>query len=271
MRAFDLTVLSGLLAVGAAVGACSGSSTTAGSGDGGSMGQTADGASDDAGSSNEDGGGADGSSGHLTDGSQGGDAQDASTTGGDGALGGDSAAGGDGAAGVQCGPGGSHSFPTFDKHCSTDPDCALVVHILSCCGNVLVMAINKNAVTAFNAAESTCNSQYPACGCASNSVSFDDGVSYYDTSNPTQAAAARCINNSCEATFTGPTFACGSVVCAKSLNYCEMQGSDAGAPTSECVFTGPPTSDAGLTCSSFAVGPGCSCAESQGNPIVTCP
>jgi hypothetical protein len=133
------------------------------------------------------------------------------------------------------------------------------------------MGINKNALSAFQAAESTCNSQYPACGCASNSVSFDDGVAYYDVGSPTQAAAARCVGTSCEAAFTGPTFPCGGVVCASGVNYCEVQGSDAGAPTSQCVFTGPPTNDAGLTCSSFAISPGCTCTETQGNPTVSCP
>jgi hypothetical protein len=173
-------------------------------------------------------------------------------------------------AGVHCWP-GTASFPTFDKHCSVASDCALVVHTLSCCGNVLVMAINGGAVPAFNAAEATCNSQYPACGCASNSVAIEDGVAYGNVASPTSAVSAACVATSCLATFTGPTFPCGGRVCATNVDYCEVQApADGAAPSFDCVFVGILAGDAGIGCANLSVAPGCTCAESQGHVTVTC-
>jgi hypothetical protein len=240
----------GLVAAGAVLTACDGS-TTAGAGpDAGSDAISGDDASSDATG--------------ASDASHAADAVEGSPGTGDAAT-------ETGTPGVQCGPGGTPSFPTFDKSCSTDADCALAVHTLSCCGNVLVMAVNKAAIPAFQAAESTCESQFPGCGCASNSVGFENGVAYGDTGNPTAAAAASCTGHSCIGTYTGPTFACGDRVCAQGADYCEVFSSADGAPpTYECVFTGVLAADAGVACGSFAIAAGCTCAQSQGNVTVTC-
>lgn len=259
MRSHGATSRSRPVVFAALLAACGGSATMAGGGDAASGAAPDDAASGDAGGTGPDGRGPQGS-----DAAQGGDALEAAANGGDAAADG-------GASGVQCGPAGPAAFPTFDKQCSTDADCVLAVHTLSCCGDVLVMAISQGALPAFQAAESTCSGQYPACGCASNSVTFENGVAYGGTSDPTSAAAARCVNHSCLATYTGPTFACGNGVCATRVGYCEVQAPADGAPPAyRCVFLGLPSGDAGITCSNFAVSPGCTCADNQGNATVTC-
>ncbi|MGH7436710.1 MAG: hypothetical protein ACRENE_13635 [Polyangiaceae bacterium] len=250
-----------LFSVAVVAAGCSGSQTTRNGGDAAATGPQGDAAADDVAAGGMDGGGSSGGSSSSGAGSSSGGR---SSSGGDAATDGASSA-------VQCGPGTTHSFPTFDRHCTTDADCTLAVHTLSCCGNVLVMGINKDAATAFQTAEATCNSQYPACGCSSNAVGFEDGVAYGQASSPTQAAAARCVNSSCFGAYTGTTFACGSSeVCATGADYCQVQAPADGAPPDySCSYLGQAT-DAGVSCSSFAISPGCTCATSQGNATVTC-
>jgi len=253
------TTLSGLVALGFVLTSCSGSSAPGAGGDAAATAMPGDGASSDATGEASAG-----------DGSSGSDALQSADTVED-SPGAQDAATETGAAGVQCGAQGPRSFPTFDKECSTDADCVLAVHTLSCCGDVLVMAINRGALSAFQAAESTCSSQYPACGCMSNSVTFENGVAYGGTSSPTSAAAASCVGGSCLAVFTGPTFACGGKACAAGVDYCEVQASADGAPPADgCVFVGFFSGDAGLGCSNLSVGAGCTCAQSQGDVTVTC-
>jgi hypothetical protein len=247
--------------------------TDAGGGDdsaessgGATSGGSSGGSGSDATGSNESGSGG----GASSSASGGVDASRESGSGSDGGGSGGDGGGAEDAGGVRCWP-GTASFPTFDKHCSAPSDCALAVHTLSCCGNVLVTAINSGAVPAFNDAEATCNSQYPACGCFSNSVTIEDGVAYGNVASPTSAVSAACVSNSCLATFTGPTFPCGDKVCGADVNYCEVQApTDGAAPSYGCVFVGFPTGDAAIGCGTFAVAPGCTCAESQGHVTVTC-
>jgi hypothetical protein len=247
------------LVLGFVLAGCSGSTVTGAGPDAGPSVISGDDASSDAAGEGSEG---DGSRGN--DAMQGADAIEAS-------LGGRDAATEAGAGGVQCGTQGPPSFPAFDKTCSTDADCVLAVHMLSCCGDVLVTAISRGALPAFQADESTCESQYPGCGCASNSVKFENGVAYGGTGNPTSAAAASCVAHSCLANFTGPTFPCGGQVCAAGVDYCEVQATaDGASPANECVFTGFTVGDAGVGCSSIAVATGCTCAQGQGNVTVTC-
>jgi hypothetical protein len=61
------------------------------------------------------------------------------------------------------------------------------------------------------------------------------------------------------------------VVCASGADYCEVQAPADGAPPAySCAYLGQPASDAGVSCSGFAISPGCTCATSQGNATVTC-
>lgn len=75
---------------------------------------------------------------------------------------------------VQCG-GSDFLFPTFDKNCGSDDDCALVFHTINCCGTEVALGINQEQLAFFNAAEAVCDSQYPGCGCAQDATRAEDG------------------------------------------------------------------------------------------------
>jgi hypothetical protein len=167
--------------------------------------------------------------------------------------------------GVQCGVSGPTSFPTFNKSCTNDSDCAPVTHFLGCCGATLIMAISTGAVPAFNAAESLCASQRPRCACQSNAVSVEDGVMYNGLPGQPSPVAALCVNGRCTAKYTGSTFVCGDKTCATDAGYCsETTAGDASAPTFQCELTG-----GGVTCANLNF-PGCTCTENQGEVFVTC-
>jgi hypothetical protein len=171
----------------------------------------------------------------------------------------------DSASGVQCGAGGTPRFPTFNKDCVSAQDCALVTHLTSCCGDTVVMAISAQLVPAFNAAEATCEAQYPACGCASDIVTVEDGSKFRGVSGA-QPVAAFCDNNTCRAKSTQPTFACGDKSCLVSGNYCQSYtpAPDAGTIDS-CVFTG-----SAVACGGFAISPGCTCSMDGGDVFDIC-
>jgi hypothetical protein len=67
-------------------------------------------------------------------------------------------------------------FPTFDRSCATAMDCVIAAHQTDCCGTLRAMGIRASEQTAFQAAESACIAMYPACGCASNLITTDDGA-----------------------------------------------------------------------------------------------
>ena len=171
---------------------------------------------------------------------------------------------------VQCGPGANPSFPTFDKQCGGDGDCALVNHTTSCCGTYLIMSIAQAGVPAFRDAEAKCDAQYPACGCASNEVFVEDGAILSSNGGQTSAVMARCESGACRAVDTGPTFACGDQTCA-NVDYCyaHAHAADASAPvmTYSCVFAG---GSVVTSCSGIAISAGCTCAANQGDVTVTC-
>ncbi|MFV8750894.1 hypothetical protein ACNOYE_10130 [Nannocystaceae bacterium ST9] len=91
--------------------------------------------------------------------------------------------------GVMC-PG---VFPSFDKSCGVDSDCAVVVHTTDCCGNSVAWGINLAEVDAFAAAEAICDGQYPQCDCAAWPTVAEDGNSAED---PTLFAAS-CDQGQC--------------------------------------------------------------------------
>jgi hypothetical protein len=84
-------------------------------------------------------------------------------------------------------------FPQFDKTCSNDDDCAVVIHTTDCCGNSVALGINEVEVDAFEAAEAICDSQYPPCGCPAGPTLAEDGNQVFD---PDQLAV-ECTMGSC--------------------------------------------------------------------------
>jgi hypothetical protein len=66
-------------------------------------------------------------------------------------------------------------FPTFDKTCSTVSDCTIVHHQLDCCGSREALGIANSAVPTFDAAETACEAESPACECAEAPEVAEDG------------------------------------------------------------------------------------------------
>lgn len=84
-------------------------------------------------------------------------------------------------------------FPDFDKTCSVDEDCAVVVHTTDCCGNSVAWGINMAEVDAFDAAEAICDGQYPPCGCPQGPTIAEDGNAVF---GPNELAVG-CTMGSC--------------------------------------------------------------------------
>jgi hypothetical protein len=155
-------------------------------------------------------------------------------------------------------------FPEFDRSCSTAADCSLVAHTTNCCGARLAMGIASSETPAFNSAESICDAQYPACGCAAQGVQVEDGT---QVGWSWQAEVkASCDSGSCKAHYAGTTFSCGTNTCTDK-QYCSMSsGGPAGTvPSANCVQT------ACTDCACLKVdSAGCSCSVSNGHLVVSC-
>jgi hypothetical protein len=115
-----------------------------------------------------------------------------------GGGGGGTTSGGGGVSGGSAGSGGTEAvdcskrpiqFPSFDRSCSMPSDCVAAVHQLTCCGTRVVTGIKASELARFNAAEMTCESQYPACGCAEQPMQTDTG----------QVAAGMAVAVECQA------------------------------------------------------------------------
>jgi hypothetical protein len=191
--------------------------------------------------------------------------------GGSAATGGIPATGDAGAGGVLVDPdevqcaADNPTFPEFDKSCSSVDECALVSHTTDCCGSQLRMAINQSEVERFDAAEAVCSAQYPACGCAAQGVSAEDGtlVSWSDV----DSIVAECSQGRCQSRVAGDTYACGTATCT-SAQYCTVVygGTPESTPSYSCSPLGG-CSD----CDCLAVSAGCDCAvDQQGFIQVAC-
>ena len=67
-------------------------------------------------------------------------------------------------------------FPVFDKSCSRDADCFIALHMINCCGDVAIgydVGAQAAFTAVFTAAEKTCETMYPACGCAAPTKAED--------------------------------------------------------------------------------------------------
>ena len=67
------------------------------------------------------------------------------------------------------------TFPDFDDACTQDADCVVAFHQTDCCGNSAAWGIATGEKAGFDAAETICKGQYPACGCPAMAPVADDG------------------------------------------------------------------------------------------------
>ena len=84
-------------------------------------------------------------------------------------------------------------FPTFDKTCAMATDCVTALHMVNCCGTLTAIGINATEKSAFDAAEATCEMQYPACGCAQFPTTTEDGKMSMDD----MQIQVGCTNGQC--------------------------------------------------------------------------
>lgn len=209
-------------------------------------------------------GGAPSTGGVGAGGGPGGASETGGATGSGGVGGSGGASGGpsiDGGA-VRC-TGTDPTFPTFEKGCTNDASCVLVRHTTSCCGSELIMAINHAELARFQSAESVCDAQYPACGCASQGATAEDGTMVpWGSEN---LIVASCDNGTCRSHYSGKTFTCGTATCTDQ-QYCSVfSGGPAGSvPSYNCVFLG------GCASCSCVSSTGCTCSEDQGFIRVSC-
>jgi hypothetical protein len=66
-------------------------------------------------------------------------------------------------------------FPSFAGPCTSDADCLVREHQVDCCGTLVATGVSVANEPDFLAAEALCQSQYGACGCASQPTVTDDG------------------------------------------------------------------------------------------------
>ena len=140
----------------------------------------------------------------------------------------------------------------------------LATHINDCCGDITMTAIAASAKAAFDEAETVCLHQYPECNCPLEQwLDVEDGTQAAKSSQ--NQVVASCDAGSCEAHYTGSTFACGDHACT-DLEYCRISGGDAGTqPSSRCQQTKCTSCDC-LT----NVSEGCRCSLSAGALVLTC-
>lgn len=162
---------------------------------------------------------------------------------------------------VRC-TGADPTFPSFDKSCTSDGDCALVTHTTDCCGGQLYMGIVHDEQERFAEAEAICSSQYPACGCAAQGALTEEG-----TMVPWQNVGyivVGCVQGGCTSRYTG-MWMCGDRTCTAD-QYCSVViGGPAGSdPSYSCVSLG-----ACNTCDCLS-SVGCDCFDQGGQVTVTC-
>ena len=82
------------------------------------------------------------------------------------------------------------TFPTFDRGCTADENCAFGLHQTDCCGNQIAIGFNHAQKSAFDTAETAYRTACPAaCGCPMGPILTDAGGSTFVTSK----IGVRCV------------------------------------------------------------------------------
>lgn len=159
------------------------------------------------------------------------------------------------------------AFPSFNRACSSNDDCALVIRLTDCCGDVALVGINVAEVDHYNADASRCDSQYPVCGCFGDSATLDDGTTRQSFTGDWSGVTAVCNAHQCESRYTEPAFHCGSEVCTAG-QVCEHRYPGTGGSTSVTVGCSD-NPECAQGCSHCRGG--CfSCSSDGGNVTVSC-
>ncbi len=85
-------------------------------------------------------------------------------------------------------------FPAFDTSCKVAIDCAVVLHQINCCGTFVAAGVSQADKAAHEAAEQTCQAQYPKCKCVALATKADDGK----TATKLDAFGVDCLAGVCK-------------------------------------------------------------------------
>ncbi len=155
------------------------------------------------------------------------------------------------------------AFDELTRACLGPDGCQLVEHQIDCCGGMRYLGIASAAAASFVAAESHCAAQFPACGCAAQKMSAEDGslVDFGDMS-----VIADCIEGRCQSRHVNSVTPCGPLSCNET-QYCrEVTGGPVGAePSYDCLGRGDCQ-----TCACMQLSPGCRCTDASGTLKVHC-
>lgn len=162
-------------------------------------------------------------------------------------------------------------FPGFDRSCSQASDCAVVAHQRDCCGTRVMLGIRADQAQAFAAAEMQCEAQYPACGCAEQAPSADDGTMF--DSQTGLPASVDCVDQACQSTFKSPSKTpCGpNMTCDTATQICVAREPVGPAIVYECK-TVPPgcEQDRSCRCTAQTCNAGFDMCQDQGWNNIDC-
>ena len=105
---------------------------------------------------------------------------------------------------VKCG-GDAPAFPTFSKTCAKATDCFPAFHQVNCCGTRVAVGLATADKAAFDAAEATCEAQYPKCKCATQPTLAEDGFLAMDGEG---TVGVRCDEGLCSTFVTTAKLDC---------------------------------------------------------------
>ena len=154
---------------------------------------------------------------------------------------------------VACAPGSAHTFPSFNRACSSVGDCTIGLHQTDCCGSMTAMGIAASAAAVFATDEASCEAMYPACDCASNLLTTDDGA-MVPAGDGAGAVIVQCTGGLCS-TSVRPSVTCDQSTCTPT-QVCVRECSgvapppDAGPLPSVCVDV-PAACATSTSCSCF--------------------
>jgi len=102
----------------------------------------------------------------------------------------------------------------WNNGCTADADCVTKLHQIDCCGTMKAIGLNKSESAAFDALEAQCAATSPACGCASQVTTAEDGHSLpgWSSDFPVACKAGQCMTYSPAATL------CNGVPSPESCN-----------------------------------------------------
>ena len=123
---------------------------------------------------------------------------------------------------VECAAGGPVVFPEPLDSCKADADCVVVLHQINCCGTQVAWGIAAAGAEAFKVAEATCESQYPACGCAQFETKADDDTTGWTlTDFEAVCAGGQCKSQGAKGCHAGKE-------CGDNGAYCLSPGASQG-------------------------------------------